>query len=184
MSVRERLHGVMCPVHPDHVLGLVGEAPGPRTRADCPFYPYPSRSAAGRLLTYLGWSRSRYLLTFARMNLLAEWPGEHFPIGRARECVPNAVEVMYPRPMLLMGRGVAAAFGVSMLPILTLVEVVLPRGREGPVPAKVAVVPHTSGRNPWYNDPANQRRVKDFIEALLPPEAQVNEQLATPRLPA
>ena len=72
LSVRQRVRGVLCPVHPDHPIAIVGEAPGPRTRADCPFYPYPPTSAAGRLLAYLGWSRSRYLLTFARMNILSE----------------------------------------------------------------------------------------------------------------
>lgn len=181
-SARERLHGVMCPVHPDHILALVGEAPGPRTRADCPFYPYPPSSAAGRLLSYLGWTRSLYLLTFARMNLLSEWPGNTFPVARGRECVPHIVGALHPRPMLLMGRGVAAAFGVSMLPILTLADVVLPCEGRGMAEAKVAIVPHTSGRNLWYNEPGNQRRVREFIEALLP--AQANEQLAAPLLPA
>jgi hypothetical protein len=167
LSVNERLHGIMCPVHLDHKLALVGEAPGPRTRADCPFYPYPRTSAAGRLLALLGWSRSKYLLTFARMNLLSEWPGDSFPIARARECVPHIVAALHPRPMLLMGKGVAAAFGVSALPPCVLVERRVPHIELGEVLAKVAVIPHTSGRNLWYNDPGNRNRVRDFIELLV-----------------
>lgn len=176
LSVRQRVRGVLCPVHPDHPLAIVGEAPGPRTRADCPFYPYPPSSAAGRLLAYLGWSRSRYLLTFARMNLLDEWPGPRFPVVEARECVPKIVAALHPRPMLLMGRGVAQAFGVGVLPPLELAHVRLPHAECGHVDAQVAIVPHTSGRNLWYNDPVNQAALRAFVMSL--PGAPTNEQLA------
>jgi hypothetical protein len=170
LSFRQRVRGVLCPVHPDHKLALVGEAPGPRTRADCPFYPYPPNSAAGRLLAILGWTRSKYLLTFARINLLSEWPGPSFPVAKARECVPLVVSTMHPRPMLLMGKGVAAAFGVSELAPLTLYTVPLPHEELGTVFARIAIVPHTSGRNLWYNDPANRDAVREFIDSLVPQE--------------
>lgn len=181
MSERQRSRGVFCPVHADHVLALVGEAPGPRTRADCPFYPYPKTSAAGRLLSILGWSRRQYLLTFARMNLIDEWPGPTFPVKRARACVPHVVAALHPRPMLLMGRGVSGAFWVAHLPHLQVHEVQLPRHDDTPVFARVAIVPHTSGRNLWYNDEANREAVRVFIESLLPAEA--NEALAAPPVP-
>jgi hypothetical protein len=166
LSCAQRLRGVYCPVHPDHPLAIVGEAPGPRTRSDLPFYPYPPNSAAGRLLTYLGWTRRRYLLTFARMNLLSEWPGSSFPVARARECVPQVVAALHPRPMLLMGKGVVSAFGLSHLPLLTLTEVSLPHAKDGVVTARVALVPHTSGRNLWYNDAANREAVREFVDWL------------------
>jgi hypothetical protein len=166
LSKGERLRGILCPVHLDHKLALVGEAPGPRTRADCPFYPYPPTSAAGRLLAYLGWTRSKYLLTFARMNLLSEWPGPSFPVARARECVPDVVAALHPRPLLLMGRGVAAAFRASHLPPCVLVPLEVPHRDRGTVVARVAVVPHTSGRNLWYNEKGHQRLVRDFINRL------------------
>jgi hypothetical protein len=167
VSTRERLHGTICPVHRDHILALVREAPGPRTRADCPFYPYPRHSAAGRLLSYLEWTRSQYLLTFARMNLLTEWPGPSFPVARARDCVPKVVCYLYPRPMLLMGKGVAAAFGIHDLPPLVLREAALPHKERGVVLARVAIIPHTSGRNLWYNDPSNRIAVREFVNSLV-----------------
>jgi len=166
MSVRERLRGSICTVHVDHPIAIVGEAPGPRTRADMPFYPYPPNSAAGRLLRYLGWSRSRYLLTFARRNLLDEWPGPTFPVAKARHCVPHLVSGLHPRPMLLMGKGVSAAFGVTGLDPLQLTTVRVPHADLGHVDAQVAIVPHTSGRNLWYNDPTNQRAVREFVESI------------------
>lgn len=158
VSQLQRLRGTVCTVHPDHLLALVGEAPGPRTRCDLPFYPYPPTSAAGRLRAILGWSRSEYLLTFARRNLIQDYPGPHFPIATARLCVPGLVASLHPRPMLLMGRGVATAFGVAELPPLTLATRVVAGWT-----CTLAVVPHTSGRNLWYNDPRNREAVRDFI---------------------
>lgn len=165
-SVRERLRGSICTVHQDHPIAIIGEAPGPRTRADMPFYPYPPSSAAGRLLSYLGWERSRYLLTFARRNLLDEWPGPTFPVAKARECVPHVVAALHPRPLLLMGKGVSAAFGVTGLPPLQLAMVRVPHAELDHVDAQVAIVPHTSGRNLWYNDPSNRAAVREFIDSL------------------
>lgn len=161
ISVRQRLRGTTCSEHPDHVLALVGEAPGPRTRSDLPFYPYPPASAAGRLRTILGWTRSEYLLTFARCNLLDEWPGPRFPVAKARGCVPEIVERMQPRPILLMGRGVAQAFDVGDLAPCVLTTRVVAGWA-----VHLAVVPHTSGRNLWYNERANQLLVRDFINNL------------------
>jgi hypothetical protein len=162
LSTRQRLRGSTCPVHPDHPIALVGEAPGPRTRSDCPFYPYPASSAAGRLLDCLGWTRGEYMLTFARVNLLHDWPGPSFPVAEARACIPDIVRALAPRPMLLMGRGVAAAFGLRPdHPLLQLTSM-----KVAGIDATVAIVPHPSGRNLWYNDAVNRAKVRTFISAL------------------
>lgn len=78
-----------------------------------------------------------------------------------------------------MGKGVANAFGCSHLPPLQLTEMELPHAELGRVLARVAVIPHTSGRNLWYNDPANQMAVRAFVGSL--PGAPTNEQLASDR---
>lgn len=183
-SVSARLRGTTCPVHPDHAIGLLGEAPGPRTRGDLPLYPYPPNSAAGRLLTMLGWERRRYLLTFARANVLDEYPGPSFPgtSVRARAAAEAKLALLAPRPVLLMGKGVAASLCLRAdTPVLEWREIEIPaplppvtwRG-PGPVSseavrpprARVAIVPHPSGRNLWYNDPANRQRARDFVNEL------------------
>ena len=163
LSARQRLRGVLWPVHADHMLAIVGEAPGPNTRSDCPFYPSPPTSAAGRFLSCIGWSRSEYLLTFARINLLSEYPGKRFPVSLARSCVPAAVSLLHPRPMLLMGRGVARAFKLDYLEPLTWLRVPLKDVSNADVSARVAIVPHPSGRNRWYNDQENCARLRRFI---------------------
>jgi uracil-DNA glycosylase len=158
-------HGSICPVHPTHKLALLGEAPGPNTRADLPFYPYPERSAAGRLLSILGWTRSEYLRTFARANVLDAYPGPTFPVVQGRIAAHAKARELAPRPILLMGKGVSASFMLPAdTPILTWVEKRLILTAPTPIDVRVAIVPHTSGRNLFYNDPANRDAVKRFIE--------------------
>jgi len=156
-------HGSRCPVHPSHRLALVGEAPGPHTHADMPLYPFPMQSAAGRLLAMLrelGWTRGDYLRTFARANLLGYYPGASFPVGRARPEAPLLAQRLAPRPLILLGRGVAMAFRFPTDEVLCWQDYVLEHTL-----VRAAIVPHPSGRNLWYNDPANRRAAAEFIDA-------------------
>lgn len=152
-------HGTRCPVHSSHRIAIVGEAPGPNTDPGMAFYPYPERSAAGRLKALLGWDRREYLTTFARSNLLDEYPGSSFPIGRARAQAEPTAQRLAPRPLLLMGRGVAMAFSFPHDRLLVWEDYLL-----GVTLVRAAVVPHTSGRNLWYNDPANREAARAFIQ--------------------
>lgn len=152
------------PVHASHRIALVGEAPGPNTRADTPLYPIPDRSAAGRLKEMLGMSRPQYLRAFARANILDEYPGASFPVSRARPLAEPLCQRLAPRPLLLLGQGVAMAFGFpKQTGILEWADY-----RLGDTLCRAAVVPHPSGRNLWYNDPANKARARGFIlQALI-----------------
>lgn len=153
-------HGSRCPVHPSHRLALVGEAPGPNTHTDMPLYPAPERSAAGRLRTMLGWSRSEYLRTFARANMLDRYPGPAFPLTEARGLAQGVAQRLSPRPLLLMGQGVASAFRFPKeAGLLSWADYLL-----GQTIIRAAVVPHPSGRNLWYNEPGNRERAVAFIQ--------------------
>lgn len=152
-------NGSRCPVHPSHRIALVGEAPGPNTNPDMPLYPAPERSAAGRLMTMLAWTRAEYLRTFARANMLREYPGASFPLGRARPLAEGVAQSLAPRPLLLMGRGVAMAFSFPHERVLEWEDY-----RLGDTYIRAAVVPHPSGRNRWYNNPHNVVAMRMFIE--------------------
>jgi hypothetical protein len=150
-----------CRVHPLHRAAIVGEAPGPNTRGDFPMYPYPARSAAGRLKACIEFSTREYLQAFARANLMDAYPGKSFPATAAatREAAMCIAREMAPRPLLLMGRGVATAF---FLPATTPVLEWSPMHvREYVI--QIAIVPHPSGRNLWYNVPANREAVRNFF---------------------
>jgi hypothetical protein len=117
------------PVHPDHRLALVGEAPGPawkgrdqlagRESHHWALYPYPERSAAARLKDMMGLTRTEYLSTFARANLLGYYPGPVFPVRVARECAAALAQRLAPRPLCLLGQGVAQAFRFPSKELLT-----------------------------------------------------------------
>lgn len=94
------------------------------------------------------------------MNLLAEFPGKSgkgdaFPIALARA---RAARMRLGGEVVLLGRHVARAFGAQGAPFLEWFDL---RG------AWAAVVPHPSGVNHWWNDPANTNRAAVFLAGLL-----------------
>lgn len=60
--------------------------------------------------------------------------------------------------MILVGRAVARAFGLSELPLFEVVE---HRG------ARVSVIPHPSGLNRQYNDPSVRRLAAEHLREAL-----------------
>lgn len=170
---------------------LVGQAPGPNTDPDLPLYPLPRGSAGGRLADYMGLSLGQYLRTFERVNLLREYPGargvkhsrtvdhqqDRFPAQRARTAANALRPMLAGRHVLLMGRGVAKAFGLEEVPYLQ--ARVVPMRRPTAVQewtAIVGVVPHPSGRNRWMNDAANAAALRAFLESWCMLFREHNEQ--------
>lgn len=146
-------NGSRCPVHESHCLALVGEAPGPNTHSDMPLYPYPERSAAGRLCEMFGEGRSGYLKVFARANLLDKFPGSSFPVKKARAAAEPLAQRLAPRPLILLGQGVAQAFSFPTEQKFVWVDYQL-----GVTLIRAALIPHPSGRNLWYNHPVNREK--------------------------
>lgn len=143
---------------PEAALALVGEAPGPNTMGAFPLWPSPPQSAAGRLKAMVGLSQTDYLRTFARANLLDAYPGPTFPLSRARPLAAPLAQRLAPRPLLLLGRGVAGAFRLPTQDILTWVDYELEH-----VWVRAALVPHPSGRNLFYNDPQRREQVGSWL---------------------
>lgn len=156
-------NGSRCPVHPSHRLALVGEAPGP-TQEDFAYMR-------------LGWSRTSYLGTFARANLLEKDPGTSFPLGQARAIAPLLAQHLAPRPLLLLGTITAMAFRFPQAEVLTWADYLL----DGVI-VRAAQIPHPSHRNLWYNDPSNREAVRVFVEAACSEVGctlQTSEDVAT-----
>jgi hypothetical protein len=139
---------------------LVGPAPGKRAPASWPAFG-PGPGSGQFLCRLLGIGAVRH--EFDAVNLLDRWPGraanggDLFPIGEAREAALSIGRrgVIDDRPfVLLAGHNVAGAFGVRV-PYLTWERF------DCGVP--VAVIPHPSGLNRWWNKPANRERARRFI---------------------
>lgn len=131
---------------------VVGEAPG---RGGGP--PLGGRVGA-RLSGLLGADVSKV----ARLaNLLDAWPGRStgkgagFPIDDARRA---AAAMQLGTSALFLGKRVARAFGIRSPDYFRIYGV---RG------ARVAVFPHPSGVNRFWNDPRNERVAMLFIRAFF-----------------
>jgi uracil-DNA glycosylase len=137
---------------------IIGQAPGPRTD-----HREPLSGASGRRLAALcGLPLSVFLARFERVNLVRRHPGklakgDAFPRAIARRNAARLLPLMRGRRVVLLGRNVADAFGLAHLSMFVW-------HRVGGV--EVAVAPHPSGVNHWWNDPRNVRRARRFWRKL------------------
>lgn len=144
---------------------LIGQAPGPNTRPELPLFPVPSTSAGGRLAQIAGMDRGHYIQAFDRINLLQTFPGKHkrddkFPLRLAKVAAAALRPLLHDRVVVLVGRNVASAFELE-LPFHDWADPGLGFCQ------KVAVIPHPSGRNKWYNLPENRAIAANFWSQLV-----------------
>lgn len=135
---------------------LIGEAPGPAGDG------LPLEGPVGRRLAdWAGVPWEAYLELTERHNLYASDPGP-WSAEDARRHAQSVFPQLVGRRTILLGRRVADAFGI----------------REGPFrwirvgPTSVAVVPHPSGRNRYWNDPAHVDLARSFLREALAEEAR------------
>lgn len=114
----------------------------------------------------MGLERPQYLRLFDRANLLYQHPGrsrireDHFPAAPARVAAEAMRPLLREREVLLVGRRVANAFHHRDVPFLEW-------RREARWRYWFAVLPHTSGRNHWYNAEANREAARAFLESFV-----------------
>ena len=147
---------------------LVGIAPGPSHRGPhVALHPGKPGSAGARLASIMGLTPEEYLRKFDRTNVLCEPVGKWGIVGESR-VARNAATCMLPllagRDVVFLGADVARAFGRKDLTFHSW-EATAYEGLEKAVYA--ALVPHPSGRNRWYNDPANFAEAREFWKETL-----------------
>lgn len=131
---------------------MIGEAPGLITAYD----EGPLEGKIGRRLAeYAGLTLEEYRDRTERHNLfdspIEKWPRE--------EAALNAGLIwssLIGRRTILLGRRVADAFGLTNMKELRSVTLD-DRGTE------VAIVPHPSGRNIWWNEAGNRAEARRFL---------------------
>lgn len=152
-------------------LVLLGRAPGthPRYEPRYALYPVPVGCTGYRLWEMTGLPTSQYI-KLDRRNLLDYWPGrqgqgDKFPVRAAREAAEAMTPTLAGKRVLMMGKGVAQAFGIEDPPLLrwaTRITNLVPR-----CSFRWAVLPHPSGRNRWYNDEENRARAEAFVRRAV-----------------
>lgn len=138
----------------DHKPLLVGEWP-PKS-GEGPHGPLSARPAHV-MAGLLGITYETFLCLFDRVNLLKWWAGERPPRMSSLKVIADGFP-MPGAPIVLLGRRVASAMGFEegfySWGTLSIADCV--------------VIPHPSGRNLMYNDPAERMKVGDVLrEALL-----------------
>lgn len=141
---------------------IVGEAPGPG-QAPGSTFTGPSGERLSRLLGD-EWHR-----VLDGVNLLDHQPlgrgGSEFDLGAARAAASilrrTSPYFRDERLVIFAGKRVARAFGwtfgyFELDAILT-----------GQRLCRAVAVPHPSGRNRWWNDPANARRAAKYFKEIL-----------------
>jgi hypothetical protein len=126
-------------------------------------YPLPEHASGGRLARCLGMSATEYLAAFARRNLLAdaEWSAP-----AAREAAELLVRQEHPAGLVLLGVRVACAFGVPRAPYEVLGAVFVDGSVERTCLVPSTQIPHPSGRNRAWNDPATPDKIRRAVRAL------------------
>lgn len=133
-------------------LLVIGEAPsdeGP-----------PLEGRVGRRIAeYAGVTLDEYLELTDRHNLFAK----PIPFWSAPHAEQNAIDVwpmLVGRRTLLLGKNVTRAFGLHPADLLL--------SWRSPIPElEVAMLPHPSGRNLWWNEAANRVAARSFLHATF-----------------
>lgn len=160
-----------------HPMILVGQAP---PRAGLPRGPLSGRAALDHLSALASLDPDDLLASTERYNLLGRFPGRHpsgkgdaLPPASARRAAARLVPKLRGRRALLLGRGVARAFGVGDLPFFVWTPCarrggrLLPLVEHGSGAALIAVVPHPSRVSRWWNMPANRAAAAAFLSGAL-----------------
>lgn len=148
---------------------LVGEAPGKGGRLGGPVL---LGRIGRRLARLMGATEDQYRRRTRRVNLLTRWPGRAsgngsaWPVKRARRSARRMEDAgLFAPPdriVILLGRRVAAAFGLGGAPWFTSFQMASSQG----MPAEVVVAPHPSGASRWWNEPANVARARRFWRSV------------------
>jgi hypothetical protein len=98
------------------------------------------------------------------VNLVRRFPGDtpwikghHFPLGQAKRAARRLPLAGWDA-VILVGRGVAEAFGLEEAPFLVRTEV---KGRP------TLLLPHPSPVNIWWKRPENRRKAKRAVNRFL-----------------
>lgn len=154
-------------------LLVVAQAPSARSDPGEPL----SGASGRRLAALMGVPHEAFLAGSERANLLDAFPGkagkgDRFPMSAARLASYGLVGAFAGRRVILVGSGTATVFLGPRWPLLAWFN---------GFSARVAVVPHPSGVNRWWNDPANEEAARRFLRGcrryLAPGKADASSAL-------
>lgn len=143
---------------PDRRLILIGEDPG-RGDPRCPVYPWPAGCTGARLCDLLGMNPAEYVNDTLRVNIFYEKP-ERWNAKEAHARVLAMGGLLDGAAVIACGRRVAKALGLpEASPWYSGRRVKL-----GVARAIIVPIPHPSGRNRAWSDPAETERARVALD--------------------
>lgn len=123
-------------------------------------YPAPEGSAGWRLAQeiFRFQFRKTYLESFERMNLIQLPPNANWSAPAAREAAARLEPLWVGRRVVLLGTRVCAAFGFPNVPPFT---------SKRRYEVDYFFLPHPSGRNRIWNDPASIEKARAMLPQIL-----------------
>ncbi len=142
-------------------LVIIGTWPGASGKSELPLYPLPPGSTGHRIFEMTGISNTRaYLSLIFRANLLSYNPGPDWPVREASIAADAMLPFLRDRSVVLLGRRVGRAFGIGTIPFL--------KWHKHRVGFTVAILPHPSARNEWYQSEKNSALAQLFFRESWP----------------
>lgn len=152
---------------------LVGQAPGP---GGAPLGPLRGGRVGRRLADAAGLPEERLAEVFELWNLLGAWPGragekgDRFPLPAARAAAARLLPLLDGHHVVLLGWNVERAFGLGIEAPLRWLQHEWAEGE-----MLVAVLPHPSGVNLWWNRAENVAAARVFMRGLVEHAADLRE---------
>ncbi len=131
-------------------------------------YPYPEGSTGWRLWKMLpdGTSRVRYLAAFERLNLLR---ARAWSAAAAHAAGQEVLPRLAGRLVIVLGSEVRAALGLPRAEPLVRQKTAIAGSRFFTL--EWIPMPHPSGRNCWFNEPANYEGARRVLAELMSGDA-------------
>lgn len=149
-AMEKRLASTWLKVNPSEVpsppSGLViGEMPGPDTKATLPLFPHPKNSSGGRLWQLSDLPLPIFLGKLRRTNLIQEYREEWPQFEAQKQAEKMMAELPEGTRVILCGTAVGIAFDQKKFYTIDTIN-----------GSWYVVIPHPSGRNRAYADPATR----------------------------
>jgi len=136
------------------MIYILGERPGPNTDPSVALYPHTNTGAAARLHRLLSLTQEAYLANTSRLNAVDDKSSTASTVARQR--VEEFLRTAGQNPFIVLGKSALRAMPAKYRKMAF-----------GEIKDNVLLLPHTSGVNRVWNDPAftaeMQRIAREFI---------------------
>lgn len=136
------------------MIFILGERPGPNTDPSVALYPHTSTGAAARLARLLNLNTAEYLANTSRLNAVDDKSSTASTEARLR--VEEFLQRAGSEPFIVLGKSALRAMPTKYRKM-----------QFGDISDNVLLLPHTSGVNRVWNDPAFTAKMQRIAEEFI-----------------